>query len=248
MRRTRLYCHLEPLSVAPGIVDESKSGDRLSLWWVRLDGPSSVLRELTESLSAEERGRADRLERELERDRFLAARGWLRRLLARELGCAPAEVTIVADEGGKPRVADAPLRFSAARSEGLALYATSWHTEVGVDVEAIRTPVDVEGIAARFFSPGERRALEMLPAERRVTAAFHCWTRKEAFVKGIGAGVSFPLAGVDVWAGDGRPVTVSGWSIQQVDVAAGFAAAVAGADLGDWVPALPRRLDRGSPL
>ena len=61
-------------------------------------------------------------------------------------------------------------------------------------------------------------------------------------MKGIGAGLTHPLRTVEVWAGGRQPVTVSGWSVHQVDLAPGFAAAVAGADLGAWVPKAPRRL------
>jgi 4'-phosphopantetheinyl transferase len=119
--------------------------------------------------------------------------------------------------------------------------------DVGVDVEAIRATADVDGIAARFFSPGEQRALASLPPAQRVAASFQCWTRKEAYVKGIGAGLSFPLGTVDVWVGGRQRAIVSGWSVHQVDVAPGFAAAVAGADLGDWVPNVPRKLSAPSP-
>ena len=118
--------------------------------------------------------------------------------------------------------------------------------EVGVDVEAIRATADVDGIAARFFSRAEQRALASLPRAQRLAASFHCWTRKEAYVKGIGTGLSFPLRNVDVWDGSRRPATVSGWSVHQVDVSPEFAAAVAGAGLGNCVPEVPRRLGASS--
>jgi 4'-phosphopantetheinyl transferase len=134
------------------------------------------------------------------------------------------------------------LRFSAARSVSTALYATSWRMDVGVDVEAIRATADIDGIAAKFFSRAEQRALAALPPAQRLAASFQCWTRKEAYVKGIGAGLTFPLQTVEVWAGDRQPVTVSGWSVHQVDVPPGFAAAVAGEGIGEWVPKVPQML------
>jgi 4'-phosphopantetheinyl transferase len=114
--------------------------------------------------------------------------------------------------------------------------------DVGVDVEAIRATVDVKGMAAKFMTRAEERALAALPVEERLAACFRCWARKEAFVKGTGAGLGFPLREVDVWNGDSCPATVSGWSVHDVDVAPGLAAAVAGASLDDWVPEAPRRL------
>ena len=114
--------------------------------------------------------------------------------------------------------------------------------EVGVDVEAIRATADVGGIAARFFSQAERRALASLPRGQRAEASFQCWTCKEAYGKGVGAGLSFPLRTVDAWVSGDQPATVSGWSVHNVDVAPGFAAAVAVAGLDEWVPSAPRKL------
>jgi 4'-phosphopantetheinyl transferase len=229
------------VSVRAG-TDEAQAGAGLSLWWAPLDISATALRGVSSCLSPEERQRADLFRRSLDRARFLAARGWLRRLLASQLLCAPGEVRIDTGDGGKPMLACSDLRFSAARSAGVALYATSWRMDVGVDVEAIRATANIDGIAARFFSPAEQRALASLPPAQRLAASFQCWTRKEAYVKGIGAGLAFPLRTVDVWAGGRERVTVSGWSVHQVDMAPGFAAAVAGAGTGAWVPKVPQKL------
>jgi 4'-phosphopantetheinyl transferase len=225
-----------------GGTNKSHSAGPVSLWWAPVDVSTTALRELAACLSSEERQRADRFRRPIDRGRFLATRGRLRHLLARQLGCAPAEITIVTGEYGKPRLACSELSFSVARTGGIALYATSWTIEVGVDIEAIRVTADVDGIAARFMSPAEQRALASLPPEQHLAASFQCWTRKEAFVKGIGTGLGFPLRDVDVWDGGRRPAMVSGWSVHDVYVAPRLAAAVAGASLGDWVPQVPHRL------
>jgi 4'-phosphopantetheinyl transferase len=74
--------------------------------------------------------------------------------------------------------------------------------DVGVDVELIRADADLDGIAAKFFTRAEQDALASLPPAQRLAASFHCWTRKEAYLKGIGAGLTSPLLRtVDVWAG-----------------------------------------------
>jgi 4'-phosphopantetheinyl transferase len=114
--------------------------------------------------------------------------------------------------------------------------------DVGVDIEATRSSTDVEGIAAKFMSPAEQRALASVPSTQRRQAVFQCWTRKEAYVKGVGTGLSFPLHTVDVWDGSDRPVVVSGWAVHQIDVGPRFAAAIAGASIGEWAPPVPRPL------
>ena len=223
------------LAVAPG--------PRVRVWWAPLDLRGPALRSVASCLSAEEQRHACRFHRTRDRARFEAARGWRRRLLARELGCAAADVSIVTDAGGKPRVADCDLHFSAARSGALAVYATSWDMDVGVDVEEIRPVDELRGIAARFFTRAEQHDVVSLPPAERLAALFDCWTRKEAYVKGTGAGLTFPIDTADVWRDGGHAVRVSGWSIHRVDLTAGYAAAVAGDDAGGWFPSAPRRLN-----
>jgi 4'-phosphopantetheinyl transferase len=225
---------------------EVQADDCLSLWWAPLDISDSAMRRFAACLSPVERERADRLRAPLQRRRFVAARGWLRQLLGSQLHCAPRDIPIVKGEHGKPTVACSDLTFSASRTAGVALYATSRTMEVGVDIEAIRANVDIDGLAARFMSPAEQRALASLSARQRLEAFFQCWTRKEAYVKGIGTGLSFALQDVDVWRGVSQPATARGWTIHQVKAAPGFAAAVAGACLDDWVPQVPRRLNASS--
>jgi 4'-phosphopantetheinyl transferase len=218
------------------------SADPVSLWWAPLDVADAT--DLEAVLSPDERERAGRLRDPADRARFVAARGWLRRLLAAELGCATGDVRIVVDERGKPSVAGSALRYSASRSADVALFATSWTMEVGVDVEAIRPIGDLDAFAARFFTPAERRALAALPPEARLPASFQCWTRKEAYVKGTGEGIGGALRTTEVWTGRTARMSVSTWSIHSVDLTGGYAAAVAGATLGPWNPQLPLNLAR----
>lgn len=231
----------------PTGTDQAQGGAGLALWWAPIDISASALRGLVACLSSEERRRANRFRRQHDRGRFIAARGWLRHLLASELRCAPSDITILTGDGGKPRLASSDLSFNASHTASIALYATSRSMEVGVDIEAIRATTDIDRMAARFLSQAEQRRLGLLSPAQREPAFFQCWTRKEALLKGVGAGLRFPLREVDVWDGDGRPATVSGWSVHDVDLAPGFAAAVAGASLDDWVPPVPRRLRALSP-
>jgi 4'-phosphopantetheinyl transferase len=212
----------------------------LELYWARLDAPAP-----RDAVTPAERERAARFRHPADRDRFLAARAWRRQLLAAELDCAPQDVPIVAEPGGKPRVEGSELCFSASRSAGSALFAVSWTGDVGVDVEAQRSDVDIEGIARRFFTASERRALEALPATARTAAAFGGWTRKEAYAKATGTGLTFTLADVEVGIGGAGPVTVAGWTIVDVDLGPGLPAAVAGAWPPGWTPPAPRLLGDG---
>jgi 4'-phosphopantetheinyl transferase len=234
--------------LVPSGTDEGREPARLSLWWAPLDIPASARRELTDCVSSGERRRADEYDRPGDGDRFLTARGWLRHLLAAQLLCDPGDVRIDTGENGKPVLTGSELKFNASRSAGLALYATSWTTEVGVDIEAIRSTVDVVGIAARFFTTEEQSALASLAPAQRLTATFWCWTRKEAYVKGVGTGLTIPINTIEVGVDSGRQATVSDWTVHQVNVAPGFAAAVAGVRYDGVALDVQRIIARGAGL
>ena len=110
-----------------------------------------------------------------------------------------------------------------------------------MDVEAVDAATGVERFAERFLSGVEQRALARRPSERRRDALFACWTRKEAYLKGKGEGLSVSPATVEVWAGDDRPVTPAGWSVHALAAGPGFAGAVAGAEMRGWIPSGPHK-------
>jgi 4'-phosphopantetheinyl transferase len=214
------------------------------VWSCPLDLPEPARLGLLDCLPAAERHGGQRPGQSLDRHRLLTARAWRRCLLAAELGCEARDVPIAVDSRGKPRLTGArtgELHFSASRSRDRALVAMSRRMEVGVDLEALDPDIGVERFAARFLAASEQEALRRRPREQRPDALFACWTRKEAYLKGTGEGLSVPTATVEVWAGDDRPVVVSGWSVHSLSVGPGFAAAVAGSEPSGWTPSGPYR-------
>jgi 4'-phosphopantetheinyl transferase len=147
-------------------------------------------------LSADERERAARFCFDKHRRRFTAGRGILRTLLGRYLERNPRELTFEYSDHGKPFLAGTPvpeLRFNLSHSHEVALFAFTSGRDVGVDVEQIRPDRSTREIAERFFSPREARALFALPPEQQTAGFFRCWTRKEAYIKAKGKGMSIPL-------------------------------------------------------
>jgi 4'-phosphopantetheinyl transferase len=199
----------------------------VGLWQASLDLDPSRLAEFEATLDATELARANAFRGERLRARYVADHGWRRRLLAEVLGCTTAEVVYEVDRHGKPRVAGSATQFSASSSDDRALYAVSEDTPVGVDLERLRDDVDLEAMAKRFFSVTERAAWAATEPAQRTAAGFACWTRKEAWAKGEGSGLVFPLTTREVWAGDGRPVHCSPFVVFTVELGEGFAAAVA---------------------
>jgi 4'-phosphopantetheinyl transferase len=179
------------------------TNDEVHVWRFALDLEEELLLRLRETLSEEEQRRADRFHFEKDRRHFLAGRGGLRHLLGVYLECRPHEVRFAYGNSGKPRLMHensiADLRFNLTHSHGLALLAVTRGREVGVDVERVRDMErDGELLAERFFSESETASLRSLPARHRLEAFFHCWTRKEAYIKAKGQGLSLPLEQFDV--------------------------------------------------
>jgi 4'-phosphopantetheinyl transferase len=167
------------------------------VWRVRLDLDDVTLRGISESLSPDERARAGKFYFRADRERFVAARGALRAILSRYTGLAPRLIRFSYDRYGKPRLncepGDGLLRFNVSHSKDLALYAVATGREVGVDLEYVRSDFASLEVAEHFFSRREVEALRALPPVERVAAFFDCWTRKEAYIKARGEGLSHPL-------------------------------------------------------
>jgi 4'-phosphopantetheinyl transferase len=190
------------------------------------------------ALSAEEVERAARLQRARDRERFINGRAWLRQVLGRYLGVAANAVVLTQGPHGKPSLAGshAALQFNLSHSGGVALLAVCRAPAVGVDIEAVLPMDDCEAIARRHFAPAEWQRWSSLPQPRKLPAFYACWTRKEAYVKALGGGLSVPLDGFEVAFEPGAPpalLSVGGsaqaasvWTLWALEPAPGFVAAV----------------------
>jgi 4'-phosphopantetheinyl transferase len=167
-----------------------------------LELPPARLRELTGLLSEDERARASRFHFAHHRNRFIAARGTLREILERLLEVEAGRFTFSYDDAGKPRLAGPAaarrVQFNLAHSDSLAVYALGAESDLGVDVERLRPVPEAEQIASRFFSLREAACLRSLPRPQQTEAFFRCWTRKEAYLKAVGQGLSGPLSRIEV--------------------------------------------------
>jgi 4'-phosphopantetheinyl transferase len=131
----------------------------------------------------------------------------LRDILGRYLKLPPESLQFNYSSYGKPSLGDqfAWLRFNVSHAGELALYAFSRNRELGIDIEEVRKDIEHLQIATNFFSKQEVEALHALPAHLQQEAFFLCWTRKEAYIKGVGEGLSLPLDSFDVSLGPSEP-------------------------------------------
>lgn len=212
------------------------------LWRASLGCDASLLSRLENTLSPDEMARADRFVFSMDRNHFVAARGILRELLGAYLMRPPAELRFRYGNHGKPALdanaTDSDLQFNLSHSGGVAIYAFSLGRRLGVDVEQIRPHLAGEDIARRYFGAREVAELLALPTHMRPEGFFLCWTRKEAYVKAHGAGLSLPLDSFTVSLTPGRVAQLHAedgdqWLVRSLEPTPGFVAAVV-AEGRDW--------------
>src|SRR5258706_5260926 len=222
------------------------SEGEVHVWRVVLVQPNPVVQELWHTLDQGERGRAERFRFQRDRERFIVAHGLLRTILGGYLGGAAGQLRFCYGAYGKPELAPecgAALSFNLSHAHELALYAITRERAVGVDIEHMRPGIADIAIAERFFSPHEVAALQALPDAERGLAFFTCWTRKEAYIKARGEGLSLPLDQFEVSLAPGQPASLlktywdpqeaSRWSLRELYPGLGYVAAVA-ARGDDW--------------
>jgi 4'-phosphopantetheinyl transferase len=181
------------------------------VWRVTLDSKATRLRRLERHLSADERARAARFRFDRDRSYFIAARGLLREIVSLYLNTLPNQLSFRYGAHGKPHLVQegySDLRLNVSHSSGTALFAVTQGREVGVDIEHISPDIPVEKLAETVFSAPEKHALSGLDGNSERAAFFRFWTRKEAYIKADGRGVSLPLERIDVSSSEDRVATL----------------------------------------
>lgn len=178
------------MSNEPLTGDSDRNG--VDVWSVLLPSKEVSLKEYAATISEAERIRAARFVRAIDRDRFVVAHAALREILSSYCDKSAESLQFQFNPHGKPGLRDFPqIAFNLSHSNELALVAVAkGGGRVGVDVEEVRGDVLNEGVAERFFSPGEIQRLKSLEGQERTLGFFRCWTRKEAYLKAIGCGIS----------------------------------------------------------
>jgi 4'-phosphopantetheinyl transferase len=174
---------------------------QIHVWRVNVDQSPSSVERFAQMLSSDEQERAAQFRRVKDCDRFIVARGSLRVILARYLDREPHQLRFVYGEQGKPALAadsQKAVRFNVSHSQSLALFAVARDCEVGIDLEAVQTDFDVEGISRRYLPAREAALICAAPVEMRHEIFFTCWTLKEAYVKASGSGLSTLLEQIEI--------------------------------------------------
>jgi 4'-phosphopantetheinyl transferase len=221
--------------------------DEVDVWRLPLDPVGSMVSEFRARLSAEENDRAEKFKFHKDRKRYILTHGLLRVILGLYADVAPGELKFTENPYGKPELVHPSglnLTFNLSHSHERALIGIACGRQIGVDIEYVKNDFEWKEIVERFFSPREIQMINALPKDIQHRAFFTCWTRKEAYVKATGMGLSLPLKEFDVspvpWAAALllSQKEASEWSMKEVPVAEPYVAtvAVAGHDarIRDW--------------
>lgn len=216
----------------------SLSHHNVHVWTVPTDSPDVALASFEKILSADERHRANRLVHPQRRMSFVLARATLRCILGQYLRIAPEAICFLYGCYGKPALnSSSPIQFNLTYADGLAVIGVATHCSVGIDVERIRDLADLERVAERFFTFPESARISSLPLPARRRAFFHCWTRKEAYLKADGRGLSLAPNSFELEMFSGQtglsqepPVTTVDprlWTVQELPSTPDYSAALA---------------------
>jgi len=210
----------------------------IHVWAIETLSHESEVNQFRDYLVNSEIERANRFYFAEHQRRFIILRGILRCLLARYSNQAPTNVRFWYNEQGKPYLQSKTqsIKFNLSHSSELALCAFSLEREIGIDIERLSDRVNYLQIAKRFFSSREQNALRALPDHQKRAAFFACWSRKEAYIKARGLGLSLPLDSFDVslhpnqpaklLASRDYPTDADRWQMHHLNVSSGYASAV----------------------
>lgn len=165
----------------------------VDVWEGRLILTAEQLQRLFGLLSREEQERAQTFKLSTMRDRFVAVRGLLRRILAGYLDVAPESLRFDVSEYGKPGLVCGSLHFNLSHSADFLMIAVANFADIGIDVETIKARPSLDSLAKRCFSPRELAGWRQLPLDQQLQCFYRLWTKKEAFVKAVGRGIALGL-------------------------------------------------------
>ena len=210
------------------------------VWSFPLGTSRDSLARFESFLSNDERERARRFHFEQHRNHYVAGRGWLRELLGHYLDTSPEQVQFQYGRHGKPLLSahnSNALHFNLAHSDGIALAGVTRAGPLGLDIERIQVLEDMAELVKLFFSPRENSMFQELELQQQLVAFFNLWTRKEAFLKATGEGISQYLKQVEVTFLPGERVrflklperfeTAEKWTLKDLTVDSDFKAALA---------------------
>ncbi len=207
------------------------SSQEIHVWLVNLKTISDSIPTMYSLLSFDEINKANEFKAEQHKVNYILTRGSLRKILTLYLQVEAEEIKFLYNEYGKPYLdsnyIENSLYFNLSHSDDLAIFAISKTNNLGIDLEKIKSIDDYLNIAQENFSQQEVADLMSYTKDEQLAAFYRCWTRKEAFIKAIGDGLSYPLNQFTVSLKTKELGLIQCWSIHSLIPIPGFESALA---------------------
>jgi 4'-phosphopantetheinyl transferase len=211
--------------------------DEIHIYRSTLEKPPAEVKQLEKILSPDEIEKAYKFKFETDRNNYIVGRAFLRNILNKYLEIDASKINFSYAEKGKPFIKDSIVKFNLAHSKSYVVYAFTLEKEVGIDLEYLKEMPDAREIAKGFFSKDETHELDKVSEKNLELAFFNCWTRKEAFIKAVGEGLSYPLADFTVTLIPGdepeiiwikkNPEEINDWSMINIEVKENYISSLA---------------------
>jgi 4'-phosphopantetheinyl transferase len=173
------------------------SGNEIHVWQIDLETQIHNSKAYWSYLSNFEKSRANKFRFEIHKNNYIIRTGILRILLSNYIMCQPNEIEFKIGEFGKPKLTNSELAFNLSHSKSKAIIAFAINPQLGIDIEYIDEKIEAKQIAKNYFSAEDRTQLYALSDEKLANGFFNIWTKKEAFIKAIGTGLTYPLDAFD---------------------------------------------------
>lgn len=212
------------------------SDNEIHIYQTYLDKPPSEIDNFRKILSQDELQKADRYKFDSDRNNYITCRAILRNILSQYSDFSPDEIIFSYTDKGKPYLNGNEIKFNLAHTNSYAAYAIIKEKEVGIDLEYVRRIPDALKIASRYFSSAEINELKEISETELDRAFLNCWTRKEAFIKATGDGLSYPLADFSISLNSdlpeilyikGKLSEIKEWSLYNVKVESDYVSSLA---------------------
>ncbi|WP_051271243.1 4'-phosphopantetheinyl transferase family protein [Shimazuella kribbensis] len=166
----------------------------VDLWLFSIDPQDYKNNKFLSILSIEEQEKAAKFHFSSDREKFVISHGIMRQLLSSYLACDPQEIQYEKNAYGKPSLSSPSsyVHFNLSHSSQLGALAVSSHP-IGVDIEYIHVLDDYVSLTKHFLSEKESKYFRDLESRDQKTAFYRAWTIKEAYIKAIGMGLSYPI-------------------------------------------------------
>lgn len=171
----------------------------INIWVVELHRLTHSSNIYWDTLSADEKEKALSFETKQLQKNYVTARGTLRSLLGSYVNMPPLNIQFIYNKQGKPKIdSHDSVFFNLAHSKDLAIIAFSKIAEVGIDLEYMDSAVDFISLSKLVMTSEEQALFNSINEQQQAETFYTNWTRKEAFVKGLGLGLQFDLKNCSV--------------------------------------------------